>query len=724
MSRAFVMGRVAKLLLIIIAGIVGIAVLASIALLLFFDPNDFRDEISAQVRDATGRELVIEGDLSLSVFPWVAVRVGSTRLGNAEGFGDEPFLSVAEAILSVRLMPLLIEQTISIGTASLDSLSLNLEVAANGRNNWDDLAEAAGQGPAADIEETNEGRALDIASVSLSNASISFRDAQAGTSNTVDGLTLSTGSITAGKPFDLEAEFDFGNEPAGVSGHLEFGGTVTLAGDKEQLSIRDSRFEGQLDGVAAETTEFRLSAPSVNVDMAAGRVSMGAMDLSLLGIDVSAEVEPTSYTNPRPGMTLQVRPFSLRELMRTLGVDAPPTADPEALERVSFSARAEVDESALALTSMTLVLDDTTLMGQLSLPLTERGAYRFDLNADSINLDRYMAPADAGVSGDSAATQNDIEIPADLIRPLKARGTVKIDRATLSGMTFENVVVGLNSADGKLRMHPISAGLFEGAYSGDVRINAAGDTPSISVNEKVAGVQLSQLARSMFGQENITGTIDGSFKLSGSGRNLAAIRRDLHGDMAFALANGTWQGTDVWHQLRSARALFNREAPPEPRSPARTEFTAVRASGAVTDGVFHNDDLLVELPFLRLTGNGSVDLAEGQIDYSMSARVLEQPEFIDPANATELADFTEAVIPLSITGPLASPSIKPDIETMARARLEHQVEKKGEEIKKRLIGELPGGSDEPPAEQPAEVVEPDAEPEETLEDALKKIFER
>ncbi|MFQ5982766.1 MAG: AsmA-like C-terminal region-containing protein, partial [Woeseiaceae bacterium] len=291
-------------------------------------------------------------------------------------------------------------------------------------------------------------------------------------------------------------------------------------------------------------------------------------------------------------------------------------------------------------------------------------------------------------------------------------------------MTFENVVVDINSADGRLRMHPISADLFDGTYSGDVRIDGAGDTPSISVNEKVAGVKLAPLAKSMFEQENISGTIEGTFKLSGKGENLAAIRRDLDGNLAFSLADGTWQGTDVWHQLRSARALFKREPAPAPRLPARTEVTAVRASGTVTDGVFRSDDLLAELPFLRLTGAGSVDLAEGQVDYSMQARVLEQPEFIDPENEAELADFTEAVIPLSISGPLASPSIKPDIEAMLKAEVKRVVEKKGEDLKKRLLDRLIGGQEQAPGEQPADETPPEEEPEDTLEDALKKLFDQ
>lgn len=720
------MGRLVRILLFGIVGAIGLAVVAAVAMYLFFDPNDFRDDISAQVKAATGRDLVIEGDLSLSVFPWIAVNIGRTRLGNADGFGDEPFLSFEEAKLSVRLAPLLFQQTVTIGTATLDTFSLNLEIAADGRTNWDDLAEA---GESAPVEETGDtdtgdGQTLDIAEIRLSNASISFRDAQAGTVSTISGLTLATSSIVAEQPFDIDAEFDFSADPAGISGHLEFSSTITFSGGNEQIAMRDFKIDGYLDGIAAETTEYRFLAPAIDVDIPADRVTMGKMELSLLGLNISADVEPYSYSTLQPKMTLAVEPFSLKELMQTVGVDAPPTADPDALTRVSFSAKAEVGAKAIALTAMTLELDDTKMTGALSVPLTEQGAYQFDLAADDINVDRYMAPAVTD-GGTSAAAEDDIEIPVDLIRTLKAKGTLKLDRAFLSGMTFENMSLGVNSANGQLRMYPISAELFDGTYKGDVRINASGDVPSISVNETVEGVQLEPLAKAMFDQENITGTIAGSFKLSGSGSMLSDIRRDLDGTMAFSLADGAWEGTDVWHELRSAYALLKQRPAPEPTLPARTEFSNVRVTGPVKDGVFSNDDLLAELPFLQITGNGIVDLAAGQIDYSMQARVLEQPEFVDAASEAELNDFTEAIIPLKVTGPLADPSIQPDIAAMLQAEAKRALEKEADKLTKKLLGDLLGGSGQATGDQADDdQAEEEEKPEDALENALKKLFDR
>lgn len=715
------MGRLVKILLIVIAGLVGIVVIAAVALMLFFDPNDYREEISARVKEATGRDLVIEGDLALSVFPWLAVEIGKSSLGNAEGFGDTPFATFEEASLSVRLLPLIFRQEIAVGTASLDSLVLNLAVAENGNTNWQDLA-AAGETPPAEPEAEDGGPAsLDIQDLRVSNAEITYRDAAADSAWSITGLSLKSGGISDGVPFDMTAEFDFAAEPGELGGHLRIDGTTTLGNELESITLENLKVAGQLEGIAEETAEFVFDAPAIAVDMNAEIATIGAMNLRVLGLQMSADVKPFSYAGtPQPKMSLKVAPFSLRSLMQTMGTEAPVTADPAAMSRVAFNADAAVTGTAIALTSLALELDDTTLTGQLSLPTTEEGLIEFDLAADSIDLDRYMAPADETAPDATEAATGDIEIPVDMIRALQAKGKVTLDRATLSGMVFENIELGLVSQNGNMRLHPIGATLFEGTYDGDVRIDASGETPSISVNEKVEGVNLTPLARSMFEQENISGTIAGSFVLSGSGDNLAEIRSDLDGNMAFELADGAWEGTDVWYQIRAARALFKKEQPPERRNPPRTEFTSVVATGTVTDGIFSNDDLLAELPFLQLTGNGNVDLVQAEVDYSLQARVLERPEFVDEASKTELDDFTQAVIPLSVSGPLASPSIRPDVEGMLKAEVKKAVDEKRDELKQRVLDKLLGGEEEPADENATD----QAEEEQDLEDRLKDLFDQ
>jgi AsmA protein len=178
----------------------------------------------------------------------------------------------------------------------------------------------------------------------------------------------------------------------------------------------------------------------------------------------------------------------------------------------------------------------------------------------------------------------------------------------------------------------------------------------------------------MFEQENITGSMNGNFKLTGRGNDLAEIQRSLAGSMSFELKDGAYEGMDVWYELRRARALLKKETPPEPVLPARTKFSSVTATGIVTDGIMRNDDFVADLPFMQLTGKGNVDIPQATVNYNLRARVYKKPEALEGATQEEIDELTKTVIPLKITGPLASPKVSPDLEELLRQRVEEEVE--------------------------------------------------
>jgi AsmA protein len=109
------MGRTLKIIAILVGALVALLIAAAIVFALVFDPNDYKDKISAGVKEATGRDLVIEGELELSLFPWLAIEIGRTELGNAPGFDDTPFASFDSARLSVQVLPVLLRREIVVG---------------------------------------------------------------------------------------------------------------------------------------------------------------------------------------------------------------------------------------------------------------------------------------------------------------------------------------------------------------------------------------------------------------------------------------------------------------------------------------------------------------------------------------------------------------------------------------------------------------------------------
>jgi len=297
---------------------------------------------------------------------------------------------------------------------------------------------------------------------------------------------------------------------------------------------------------------------------------------------------------------------------------------------------------------------------------------------DAIDLDRYMEPGTAPAAPGEAAP---VEIPVDLIRSLHARGKLRVTTATSAGLVFENVELGLNAAAGRMRIYPIKADFYEGSYDGDVKIDVAASTPVISFNEKIDSVNVAGLARALFDAENITGTINGAFNLTGRGDDTEQMLRSLSGKMSIELKDGTFEGTDVWYELRRARALIKGLEAPQPVLPPRTRFSSVSATGVVTGGVMRNNDLFVELPFMQLKGAGQVDLVAATVAYDLVARVFARPELLQDVTEDELNDFTRAEIPLKVSGSLTSPSIKPDVGKLLRKQVEEKIK---DELMERL----------------------------------------
>lgn len=676
------MTRSIRYLAWVAGGLVALFIVAAAALFIFFDPNDFREEISSSVKKQTGRDLLIEGDISLDIFPWLAVEVGSTTLGNAPGFGDEPMASFDKASLGVRVIPLILRREVVVGAADIEGLSLNLAVNKRGISNWADLVSESDGGETESASGSTSG--IDINSIEIVSASLRYVDEEAGSVIVLDGVNLKLGQLKSdGSPVPVDAELSFDIQPSGLKGQLSLDTRLGFNADGGLLQLNALSVDGVIEGLASIPTRMSLKTDAIEVSTRESRVSAQPVELTMLDMNLTVNVQPFSYEGEvTPKATIAVDAFSPRSVMQLFDVAPPETADPVALSRLIIDATAELTGSAIELTDIVVKLDDTSLTGVVSIPRTESGFYQFDLAGDAIELARYMAPvseSDATERSEAVA----VEIPTDLIKPLNARGKISLKTASLGNIVFENINLGLNSSKGKMRIFPISSDLFDGTYKGDVRIDVSGNTPRLSFDEKIAGVDLAKIAKAMFDQSNITGLIDGSFTLSGVGKDTVALQKTLSGNMVLQLKDGAYEGTDVWYELRKARALLKGEAPPEPKLPAKTEFSSVRVSGVVKNGIMQSDDLLAELPFMRLTGRGRVDIPAAMVDYQMTARVLERPELLHDATPEEIEEFTEVEIPLKVSGPLASPKIEPDLEKLLMDRVE-------EEIKDKLKDKLKG----------------------------------
>jgi len=104
------MSKLWKILIGIVATIVVVLVGLAVAVALIFEPNDYRPWIVDTVEQSTGRQLALEGDLDLTLFPCCAVAVGPATLSNPKGFPEEAFAQLDGAALSLRIWPLIVRR--------------------------------------------------------------------------------------------------------------------------------------------------------------------------------------------------------------------------------------------------------------------------------------------------------------------------------------------------------------------------------------------------------------------------------------------------------------------------------------------------------------------------------------------------------------------------------------------------------------------------------------
>ncbi|MBI5782619.1 MAG: AsmA family protein [Gammaproteobacteria bacterium] len=250
------MKKTLKILAILIGGALSLLIVLAVALTLLFDPNDYKGKIIEAVKDKTGRELRIEGKLGWSFFPWIGIETGRLELGNAPGFGKDPFARIDGAGAKVELLPLLRKHVV-VDTVFLDGLKLNLAKNAAGKTNWDDLVTPSKTEQAA--EKTIPGKELGIGGISVNKieirkADVTWKDQTSNAQYAVRNLNLQTGKIIVGEPLDVRLAFDLESGQPPVRKHVDLKTRMNLDLKAQKLEVTNLALgfdESHLSGTLA-----------------------------------------------------------------------------------------------------------------------------------------------------------------------------------------------------------------------------------------------------------------------------------------------------------------------------------------------------------------------------------------------------------------------------------------------------------------------------------------
>ncbi len=653
--------RWVKILAGLVGGIIALLAVGLLAVRLLVNPNDFKGRIATAVKESTGRELLLKGDIKLSVVPWVALELGPASLGNPPGFDAEPFLAFNRAAVRVKLFPLLAKR-LEIDRVDLDGLDLRLRKNPYGTGNWENFGQK--RKPEAQADSLS-GPVPELAGIKITNGRVSYQGIL------VEKFNLATGAFGGQGVTPVSISFDANravrDESVTVSAKFDLSADL----QNKRLRLAAVNLSGLLARAGAGSpVHWELTAPAIETDLKAQTLAVPSFAMSLASARVTGKLQGTKILDDL-GVTgsVTLAPLLLREFASSLSFTLPKTRDRKALSQLSAGSDFSYGASGMRLEHLQAQLDDTHLKGSVAL-VGEPQAVKFDLGVDQINLDRYLSP-DKGpaAAAKAAAEPKAAGMPGDASTQARggakwpnAEGTFTVGSLHFSPLDFASVRLMLMSKDNVLHLFPSQAQIDGGSYSGNITVDNRGVTPALSIDEHLSGVDMARLVAGTSYQGRLSGRGNVNVKATAHGAAFEHIMQGLNGHFDANLADGALEGVDLSYELGLAQALVRHEAAPSRSNPPRTKFDAVKMSAQIINGVAATKDLTISSPILRVTGQGSANLVNKGIDFQLLASVMKSPGAV------------AADIPLKITGTYVDPTIRPDVEALAKGQLKQKLQ--------------------------------------------------
>ena len=267
-----------KKLIYALLAVLFVLVAAVLLLPSLIDWNDYKDQLARQVEQATGRDIAVDGPVSLSLLPSPAFSAQQVTLANIDGASAQPMARIADLRVQIALAPLLQGQ-VEVERLVLVEPRILLERTADGRANWrftSDDGPAAGDsraggdaggggvggGPGGTLDSGLLGQ-VSLQSVRVVDGALRFRDAGAGIDRRVSALDARLSAQSLSGPFraegslsaqDVPVEFDGQLGRLDTSGPAPYSLRVGLAGTDARAELGGAlstgaaaRLQGDLD---------------------------------------------------------------------------------------------------------------------------------------------------------------------------------------------------------------------------------------------------------------------------------------------------------------------------------------------------------------------------------------------------------------------------------------------------------------------------------------------
>jgi uncharacterized protein involved in outer membrane biogenesis len=441
---------------ILIAGgaVVGLLVVALLVAPFFIDVNAFKPRIVAEVRRATGRELVLDGPISLSLLPVPAVTAAGVKFFNVAGSKNPNMVEVKQVTARLSLSALLTGR-LAAGEVTLVEPKIVLEVNAEGKPNWEFTPSVAEAKPAA--PQPSSPRPLSLGRLTIDNGTLVFSDSKAGISLAAEkaNFSASVGSIDG--PYTLAG-----------------GATVNGAPLRIDLAVGAKGASGHTARIVLEAGGGKLAFD--------GRLSELGPDARLSGV-ASASADNL---------------IAFAETLLKIAGQPEPNLPPLLAGKFSFDGAVDVSQSAVAATDFKLALGGDSGSGSINVTLKPALAVEGKLAAPKLDLDRWLAvvarpapaqPPTPPPAGASAALRP--SAGPSVLATMTAKLTLDVGEVIYNKQPIRNVALELEARGGAVAV-PKLAAVLPGDMVVQARSTLSGEParPAVSGEFSLVGPKL------------------------------------------------------------------------------------------------------------------------------------------------------------------------------------------------------------------------------------------
>jgi AsmA protein len=321
--------------------------------------------------------------------------------------------------------------------------------------------------------------------------------------------------------------------------------------------------------------------------------------------------------------------------------------------RLTGTAQVQLNGSVITINGVTGKLGDGSFNGWASVDLASKPQVKLDLDFQRLNI---AMPTDRTTT---AGSQPWSDAPIDLtaLNYVDVQGKVSAGQFNFGSLQIEPFATQAALTNGVLKCRFDNLGISDGKASGDLVIDASGNTPSYTLHSELTGVGALPLLQSVADFDKIDGKLQAKLDLRSSGNSQRAIMSDLDGTASVLFQDGAIRGINVAQMIRSLTS--NPLSGWQGSAELSTDLAQLSASFAIAKGQATTDDLRLIGPLVRVTGGGTVDLGQQTLALRVDPKLVLTTEGQGgSANPVGLG------IPVAINGPWADPHIYPDVAGM------------------------------------------------------------